>query len=154
MLVEHCLDAREILAQPIRLAQCLFVVVGDRGEERRDFHLVEAAERAAESLLSQIERADLHASVLIIQCAWGPAPTRSRCGARRLASSRGPLALFNARGTPARASAPRRSPSLAAGADSLSSRGPLALFNARGTPARASAPRRSPSLAAGADSLS
>ena len=78
MLVEHRLDAREILAQPIRLAQRLFVVVGDRGEEGGDFHLVEAAKRAAESLLSQIERADLHASVLIIQCAWGPTPTRYR----------------------------------------------------------------------------
>ena len=50
----------EVLAQPVGLAQRLLVVVGDCGQERRDFDRVEAAERLAKTLLPEIERADIH----------------------------------------------------------------------------------------------
>ena len=36
------------------------VVVGDGQQERRDFDLVEASKRGAETLLTEIERADVH----------------------------------------------------------------------------------------------
>ena len=51
---------RQVLAQPVGFAQRLLVVVGDREQERRDFDLVEAAEGGAETLLAQVERADVH----------------------------------------------------------------------------------------------
>ena len=55
---------RQVLAQPIGFAERLLVVVGDGGQERRDFDLVEAAERGPESLLSEVERADVHTGSL------------------------------------------------------------------------------------------
>ena len=55
VLVERRLHLRELLAQAIRLAERLLVVVGDGGEERRDLDLVEAAKCRPESLLAEIE---------------------------------------------------------------------------------------------------
>ncbi len=60
VLVEHRLHAHEVLAKAVGLAQRLFVIVGDSGEKRRYFDAVEAAEGLAETLLAEVERADIH----------------------------------------------------------------------------------------------
>ena len=61
MLAEHRFHTREILAQPVRFAQRLLVIVGDRCEKRRDFHFVEAAKGRPERLLAEVEGTDIHA---------------------------------------------------------------------------------------------
>ena len=49
-----------IAAQPIDLAQRVLVVVGRLGQERHHLGAVVAAQRRAEALLAQVERADAH----------------------------------------------------------------------------------------------
>src|SRR5262245_42645290 len=60
VLAERGLHPREILPEPVGLAQCLLVVVGHGCQERCNFNLVETAQRGAEALLAQINRADIH----------------------------------------------------------------------------------------------
>ena len=60
VFVQHRFHPRQVLAQPIGFAQRLLVVVGDGGQKRGDLHLVEAAEGRPETLLPEVERADVH----------------------------------------------------------------------------------------------
>src|SRR4029453_7988566 len=60
VLAERSLHPREILTEPVGLAQCLLVVVGHGCQERCHFNLVETAQRGAEALLPQIDRTDIH----------------------------------------------------------------------------------------------
>src|SRR4029453_12563030 len=60
VLAERSLHPREILTEPVGLAQCLLVVVGHGCQERCNFNLVETAQRGAEALLPQIDRTDIH----------------------------------------------------------------------------------------------
>src|SRR5262245_26467151 len=61
VLVDDRFHAHHVLADAVGVAQRLLVVLGHGGEERRDFDAVEAAERGAEALLAEVERADIHA---------------------------------------------------------------------------------------------
>src|SRR4051812_17316878 len=60
MLAESDLHQRQVLAQLVGFAQRLFVVVSDRGQERRHLDLVEAAERRSETLLSEVQGTYVH----------------------------------------------------------------------------------------------
>ena len=60
MLLEQRFHLGDLLPQVIDLAQRVFVVVGDFGDERHHFGPIEAAERGSETKLAQIERADFH----------------------------------------------------------------------------------------------
>ena len=55
----------ELLAEPVGFAQRLLVVVGHGGQERRDFHRVETAECPCETLLAEVERADIHSVIVL-----------------------------------------------------------------------------------------
>ena len=49
MLEQHGFHAHQVLAEPVGLAQRLFVVVGHGGEERGDLDRVETAENSCEN---------------------------------------------------------------------------------------------------------
>ena len=60
MLREEGLDPRQVLAQPVVLAQRVLEIVRCFGEHADDFGLVEPSENGAEPLLPEIERGDTH----------------------------------------------------------------------------------------------
>src|SRR5438128_2430024 len=64
VLVESRLHLGEILAQPIRFTERLLVIVSHGGQAGGDLDFVEAAERGPESLLSEVEGADVHTGSL------------------------------------------------------------------------------------------
>src|SRR5262245_32225110 len=83
VLAERGLHSREILPEPVGLAQCLLVVVGHGCQEGCNFNCVETAQRGAEALLPQIDRTDIHvfASKFLKTTPGGrQAQHLSRCG--------------------------------------------------------------------------
>ena len=91
MLDQQRLAARQVLAQPIDLAQRALVVVGRLGQERHDLGLVEAAHRGAEARLPHVERGDAHHARRRRRAVRGRRG-RARVAVRRSWNSRLPLA--------------------------------------------------------------